>query len=107
LRHNTQVSLGDGGDAALKGAIAAQHNAVEYLPIAMLLLFTLESNGGPGWLLHGLGILMLVGRMIHAYAMWTDDIPRRVLGMKLTIWALIILAIGNLGFSAKGYLDTF
>jgi uncharacterized membrane protein YecN with MAPEG domain len=25
IRHEKQVSLGDGGDAALKGAIAAQH----------------------------------------------------------------------------------
>lgn len=103
IRHEKQVSLGDGDDAALKGAIAAQHNAVEYLPIAMLLLFMLESNGGPGWLLHGLGILMLAGRFVHANAMWTDDIPRRVLGMKLTIWALILLAVGNLGFSAMEY----
>ena len=95
-RHAKQVSLGDGGDSTLRGAIAAQQNAVEYLPVAMLLLFGLEANDGPVLLVHLLGISMLTGRLIHARAMWTDNIPLRVRGMQITIWTLLAMLLANL-----------
>jgi len=43
-RKINQVGIGDGGNKELMISIAAQSNAVEYIPIALLLLFALEYN---------------------------------------------------------------
>jgi uncharacterized protein len=83
--------------------MAAQSNALEYLPISLLLLFALEYNGAFLVLVHTLGVLLLVGRVIHAGAM-ASHLKRRVLGMQITIWVLIGLAFANLIFIPYGKL---
>jgi len=98
IRHARQISLGDGGAPDLIKAMAAQANALEYLPIGLLLLFLLEFNGSPLLVVHALGILLLVGRLIHAHAILTGNLSTRVRGMQITIWALIILGSANLLF---------
>jgi hypothetical protein len=102
VRRAKQVSVGDGGDDELKTAMAAQSNALEYLPISLLLLFALEYNGAFLVLVHTLGIVLLVGRVIHARAMLANNLQRRVLGMQITIWVIIGLAIANLFFIPYG-----
>lgn len=105
-RHAKQISLGDGGDPDLTKAIAAQANAIEYLPMAILLLLVLEYNGAPLVLVHTLGLLLLVGRLVHANAILTNNLKTRVLGMQITIWILIGLASANLLFLPYGKLVT-
>ncbi|MGD2020321.1 MAG: MAPEG family protein [Thiohalocapsa sp.] len=102
VRRTKKVSVGDGGDDELKTAMAAQSNALEYLPISLLLLFALEYNGAFLVLVHTLGIVLLVGRVIHARAMLANNLQRRVLGMQITIWVIIGLAIANLFFIPYG-----
>jgi hypothetical protein len=102
VRRTKQVSVGDGGDDELKTAMAAQSNALEYLPISLLLLFALEYNGAFLVLVHTLGIVLLVGRVIHARAMLANNLQRRVIGMQITIWVIIGLAIANLFFIPYG-----
>jgi uncharacterized membrane protein YecN with MAPEG domain len=104
VRRTKQVSVGDGGDTELKTAMAAQSNALEYIPISLLLLFAFEYNGAFLVLVHTLGVLLLVGRVIHARAMLTSNLKRRVLGMQITIWVLIGLALANLIFIPYGKL---
>jgi hypothetical protein len=102
VRRTKKVSVGDGGDDELKTAMAAQSNALEYLPISLLLLFALEYNGAFLVLVHTLGIVLLVGRVIHARAMLANNLQRRVIGMQITIWVIIGLAIANLFFIPYG-----
>lgn len=106
IRHAKQISLGDGGDPDLTKAIAAQTNAIEYLPMAILLLLVLEYNGAPLIVVHALGLLLLVGRLVHAKAILTNNLKTRVLGMQITIWILIVLASANLLFVPYGKLLT-
>lgn len=96
VRHRRKVSLGDGSEPELVKAMAAQSNALEYLPISLILLFVIEFNGGHLWLIHGLGIALLIGRVIHARAILSDDLDQRVLGMKITFWVILTLAAVNL-----------
>ena len=98
LRHSKQISLGDGDDIDLRAAMAAQANALEFIPIALLLLYPLEYNGAKLVIIHIAGILMLIGRIIHARAMLSNNIKNRVLGMQITIWVIIGLAIANIIF---------
>jgi uncharacterized membrane protein YecN with MAPEG domain len=98
LRHSKQISIGDAGDIDLKTAVAAQTNSLEYIPIALLLMYPLEYNGASLVIIHFAGILMLVGRLIHARAMLSNNIKFRILGMQITIWVIIGLATANLLF---------
>ncbi|MEM7208701.1 MAG: MAPEG family protein [Pseudomonadota bacterium] len=95
-RRKARVSLGDGGDETLRVRIAAQRNAAEYIPIALILMFALEFSDAHAMIVHAFGIAFLSGRVIHARAMLLDDIPLRVRGMKLTIWSIIGLAFFNI-----------
>ncbi|WP_455235243.1 MAPEG family protein [Thiogranum longum] len=66
LRLSKRIGIGDDGDRRLAMAIGAHINAAENIPIAVLLLFMLELQGTAVWLLHVLGAVLLVARLIHA-----------------------------------------
>lgn len=100
LRRKNRVSVGDGGNEELQLAIRAHANAVEYIPITLLLLLTLELNGAPKMLIYILGVMLLVGRILHAIGLPAKDFRKRVLGMQITIYLLIGLAILNIAFFA-------
>lgn len=66
LRNAHKVGIGAGGNEALSCAIRAHANAIEYLPIALLLLLLLElDQTQPAWL-HVFGIVLIVARVLHA-----------------------------------------
>jgi uncharacterized membrane protein YecN with MAPEG domain len=98
LRKKNRVSVGDGGVEELQLAIRTHSNAVEYIPITLMLLLTLELNGAPGILVHILGATLLTGRTLHAMGLSVNDMPKRVLGMQITIYLIIGLAILNILF---------
>jgi uncharacterized protein len=66
LRWTLRTGAGDGGHRELTKAIRVHGNAVEMLPICLLLMFAYELGGGSATLLHGAGILLVVGRLAHA-----------------------------------------
>ncbi len=100
LRRKNKVSVGEGGNEQLQLAIRTHANAVEYIPITLLLLLTLELNGAPTILIHVLGATLLIGRILHAMGLPAKDFKKRVLGMQITIYLLIGLAILNILFLA-------
>jgi hypothetical protein len=65
-----------------------------------LLLLTLELNGAPTVLIHVLGGILLVGRILHSMGLPEKDFKKRVLGMQITIYLLIGLAVLNILFLA-------
>ena len=100
VRREKRVRLGDGGEFALQSAIRAHGNAVEYIPIALILLTLLELSGGPAVLVHLGGIAMLAGRIVHAKGLLTDSLRFRILGMQMTLFTLIGLALANVIYAA-------
>lgn len=98
LRRKNRVSVGDSGIEALQLAIRTHANAVECIPIMLLLLLTLELNGAPKILIHGLGVTLLIGRILHAMGLSANNLPKRILGMQITICLIIGLAILNILF---------
>lgn len=103
VRRRDHVSLGDGGSNALQRRIRAQGNCAEYAPIGLLIVLAVELQGHPGWIVHGLGLCLLVGRVLHGIAL-TRAAPwmrGRVTGMVLTFTTLslgsLALLIGTLG----------
>lgn len=65
-RHAKQVGMGAGGDADLARRIRAHANALENLPIALLLLLVLDLDRLPVLWLHVFGCLLIIARILHA-----------------------------------------
>lgn len=95
-RRRLKIKYGDDGNHELQIARAAHSNAVEYIPIALILLLALEYNGATLWLVHGLGVALLIGRLLHARGILSETLPLRVLGMQITLFTIIGLATLNL-----------
>lgn len=100
VRRARGLSSGDGGDAELKRRIRAHGNFCEYVPLALILLAAVEGAGHPAWLVHGLGICLLAGRVSHAWSMTAGSIKARVAGMSATF---LVLGIGSIAAIA-GFL---
>ncbi|HET6913629.1 MAG TPA: MAPEG family protein [Rhodanobacteraceae bacterium] len=95
LRHRHHVGLGTGGDESLARAIRAHANAVEYLPIALLLLLILELNQIRPWIVHVFGIVLIVGRVLHAIGLSTNAGTSfgRFVGTGLTMLVIFAMAV--------------
>jgi len=100
LRRKHKIGLGSGGHDDLERAIRAQGNFAEYVPFGIILLACLELNRAPWWLVAIPGIILIVGRLIHAQGINTPppNFSKRILGMKLTFNTLIALIVLNVGW---------
>ncbi len=103
-RRENSVSIGDGGNEELKTAIAAQSNAIEYVPITLLLLFALEYNAANIWIIHLFGVALITSRVIHARNLLSNNLSGRVLGMQITIYTIIGLAVLNIVYLPYSHL---
>jgi uncharacterized protein len=95
-RRGAKISLGDGGDAQLQRRARAHGNFAEYAPFALLLIALLEIGGTtPSWLLHALGLGLLVGRLLHGIALsFTEHwFPGRFFGVILTFLVLLVAGV--------------
>jgi hypothetical protein len=65
-RIDRRVGMGDGDDVVLKRRVRIHGNAVEHVPLALLLLLICELLGvAPTWL-HAFGISLVLARVLHA-----------------------------------------
>ncbi|HEY2968368.1 MAG TPA: MAPEG family protein [Casimicrobiaceae bacterium] len=87
--------LGDGGDQALLRVIRGHANFAEYVPLALLMMGFLEVSRFSIYVLHTLGIVLLVGRLLHGYALsFTEQSSfGRFWGSTLTFIVLAIEAV--------------
>ena len=87
--------LGDGGDQALLRVIRGHANFAEYVPLALLMMGFLEVSRFSIYVLHALGIVLLVARLLHGYALsFTEHFPfGRLWGSTLTFIVLAIEAV--------------
>jgi len=69
VRLRARIGIGDGGDAELARRIRVHANAVENLPLALLLLGGIELNGTQDELVHLFGATLLIARIGHAWGL--------------------------------------
>lgn len=93
MRRSAGIGLGDGGNKALGQAIRVQGNAVEYVPLALLLMLLLELNGAQAAMLHALGGALVLGRVLHAWGLTSSAgvSVGRLYGTMLT-WVVMLSA---------------
>jgi len=95
LRRQNKIALGDGGNPQLLRAIRVHSNFAEYVPIALILIYMTESIGAPIYLIHFLGISLLIGRLSHAWGVSqeNEDFKFRVFGMIATFNSIIVSSL--------------
>jgi uncharacterized protein len=108
-RRAARVSLGSGGNTMLERRIRGQANFVEYVPLALLMLLIMELARFSIYLLHLLGLTLLVGRLLHGYAFAFSAHSRlgRTAGAALTFIVLAIEAVLCLYQTYRGHLVWF
>ena len=94
-RRKNKVSFGDDGNRALMRRIRAQGNFIEYTPIFLISLIGIEWIGYdkniPYYLIyvHSLGMIFIVGRILHTISLYQKKISFRRIGMRITFYSLI------------------
>lgn len=98
-RRRLQVAFGTGGKAEMERIVRGQGNFAEYAALFLLALAGLSYASEPDWLIHLLGILFLVGRIVFAWAIAqpgvTGNMAGRAVSMSLT-WGLLAVMSGLL-----------
>lgn len=94
-RRNARVGLGDGGDSGLIKRIRAHANAIENLPLALLLLLLLELNQTRPLWLHVFGCVLIIARVLHAVGLSRSSgtSPGRFLGTAVTWTLMLVMAV--------------
>jgi uncharacterized membrane protein YecN with MAPEG domain len=100
-RRDHRVEFGHGEDFELLRRMRVHANFAEYVPFAIVLMALAESMEPPDLLVHVAGVLLVVGRLIHAYGVsQSPPIMRyRVYGMWLTFTSMTLAALLCLALS--------
>lgn len=61
--------IGDGGHKDLKRIIRVHGNFVEYVPLALILIFFVELAGLSSFYIHVAGSLLVLARLSHAFGL--------------------------------------
>ena len=96
LRMQYRVAYGDGGFYELQTAIRVHGNAVEYIPIAAVLLVIMEMKGAEIWMIHLCGLMLMAGRLVHYYGLRNREVRWRRSGMAATYISLLLMVLANI-----------
>jgi hypothetical protein len=92
-RGKTRTDLGSGGHPSLERAIRVHGNFIEYVPLILLLMLVCELSGVRLLWLHVMGVALVLGRVFHAWGLWSKSGTSfgRFAGITLT-WAVLLAA---------------
>lgn len=102
LRGKHRVAVGTGGNPELERAMRVQANFAEYAPTFLLVLAGLAFARESDFVIHALGVLFLIGRIVHVWAMHQEapwHVRGRRIGMTLTWGPLLVGAVMLLGIA--------
>lgn len=91
LRRRYRVGVGDGNHAELQRAARVHANFAEYVPLALLLIYFVETGGAAAMRVHILCLALLCGRLLHAWGVSKvrENYRYRTIGMVLTFSVII------------------
>jgi uncharacterized protein len=92
LRRKLRIRLGDAGHPEMLRAMRVHANFAEYVPLCLGLMCLAEVQAAPAWLLHAMGIALVLARLIHALGVsQVHEVTRfRVIGVALTLSTLLV-----------------
>lgn len=97
-RGRHKVGLGDGDNPHMMRAVRIHANAVEYVPITLIVMMLFELERGAPLQLHISGIALIAGRVAHVWGLsHSSGISLgRASGIVLTFVAILIPSVGIL-----------
>ncbi len=98
MRRSAKVAVGDQGNPDLLRRIRAHANFTEYVPFALVLMGLAEGLKASPSVLHALGLVLLGGRLLHAFGISqsTEPLWMRVTGMTMTLTVILASALNCL-----------
>lgn len=104
-RRSHKIGLGHGGDRELQKRMRAHANAVENVPLALILLGGMELNGFNMAVIHGFGSVLVLSRLAHAWGLSHSGgtSKGRFLGSAFTWTLMLTMAV----FAIGGYLQQY
>ena len=105
LRRSLKIAVGDAGNSRMLRAMRVHSNFSEYVPLAVLLIYFVESKSAHPFLVHSLGLGLFAGRISHAYGLSQDkeNFKFRVTGMAITFTVMLTCA----GYLLFSYFSAF
>jgi len=94
-RARSNVTQGDGGIPVLAQAIRAHCNFAEQVPLALILIGLVEAFAWRSMIVHGLGVVLVIGRLFSAWGLATTltlSFGRQV-GASLTILVVVVASV--------------
>lgn len=97
-RRRLKIGIGTKGNKEMALAVRVHANAVEYIPMSLLLMLFAELSGAEVWMLHTIGVGLLISRLMHAYGLGSSVGISfgRFYGTALNWLIIIVLAIFNI-----------
>jgi uncharacterized protein len=95
LRRRFGIAIGNEDNPLLARASRVHGNFAEYVPLALILIYFLETQTASKPWIHFICIALLVGRISHAYGVSQvkENLMFRVIGMALTFMVIISTSI--------------
>lgn len=99
VRRKHMVLIGDGGVAHLGRTMRGHANAIENIPVMLVLLGFAAALGAPEIAIHVLGAAFTFGRAVHAWHFTHERAAQwqRAAGFGLSVLTIAAAAIGVLG----------
>jgi uncharacterized membrane protein YecN with MAPEG domain len=93
------VALGSGGNEEMEKSIRMHANFAEYVPIALLLLLMCETVNTVPIMIHAMGVLLIIGRLLHAFGLMSANSvnKKRQVGMVLTLGVILAASTASIG----------
>jgi uncharacterized membrane protein YecN with MAPEG domain len=87
-------------DVTLRRLVRAHANFAEYVPFALLLIAIAELFGTPAYLLHLLGVSLVLARLLHAVGVAREPEPiwMRITGFTITLAVIAGASCASLYF---------
>jgi uncharacterized protein len=92
LRGKTGISILSGDSKELAERVRVHANLAENLPMAIILMGIVEVQGAGLYVMHAIGLILLVSRLIHPFGIVYDNgnVVWRGVGMAGTAIAMLI-----------------
>ena len=108
-RVKNQISLGSGDKNEIIHLVSAHSNFAAYVPFFLILLLLLELQHANFILLNALGVVFVIGRVLHYVGMKGErmNFKLRKKGMLLTMWPILIAIVACIIYPAIKLINLF
>ncbi len=91
-RGKNKVNLGTGDSDDMLRRVRTHANFAEYIPLILIIMGLLEYHGVSNVLLYAYGVVIVLGRGLHFYGLYSPQTPgwARIYGMQCTLWPLVL-----------------